>query len=69
MPEEPLPRREPQQTEGARRDRAAAMSWTGRIFPPAEPCTDLALMARLLAALQNLPEQTDTDPTEPEGPP
>ncbi len=59
-----LPRRAPQQSEGARRDRA--LSWSGRIFPPAEPCTDLHLMARLLSALQNLPDPTDTAPKEPE---
>lgn len=61
-----LPRRDPQQSDEARRDRT--LSWSGRIVPPAEPCTDLHLMQRLLAALQNLPEQTDTDPPE-EGPP
>lgn len=60
-----LPRRDPQQSEAARRDQV--LSWTGRILPPATPCTDLALMARLLAALQNLPEQTNSnDPGGPE---
>ncbi len=55
-----LPRRDPQQSEGARRDQV--LSWTGRILPPATSCTDLDLMARLLAALQNLNEQTHTHP-------
>lgn len=40
------------------------LSWSGQITPPPRPCTDLELMARLLAALQQLPEQTSTDPPE-----
>lgn len=65
MNDDQLPHREPQQSDEARLDRS--LSWSGRIVPPATPCTDLHLMARLLAALQNLPEQTD--PTDPKGPP
>lgn len=53
-----LPHRTPQ----ARLDRN--LSWSGQIVPPPRPCTDLDLMARLLAALHQLPEQTGTDPPE-----
>lgn len=69
MPE-PLPRRDPQQSEGARLDRT--LSWTGRIIPLPEPCTDAALMARVLDGLHQLPdgdaaptgENTDSHPTQ-----
>ncbi len=51
----------------ARLDRT--LSWSGRIVQPASPCTDLELMARLLAGLRNLaapagePRITGEDPT------
>ena len=47
-----LPHRTPQ----ARLDRN--LSWFGQIQPAPRPCTDLDLMARLLAALRNL-DHTD----------
>ena len=62
-----LPRRDPQQSAEARLDRT--LSWSGRIVQPASPCTDLELMARLLAGLRNLaapagePRITGEDPT------
>lgn len=64
---EPLPRREPQQSAEARLDRT--LSWSGRIVPPAEPSDDLDLMARLLAGLRNLValagEHSNTGEDEP----
>lgn len=47
-----LPHRVPQQSEGARLDRT--LSWTGRLVPLPQPCTDLELMARTLHGLQKL---------------
>ncbi len=49
-----LPRREPQQSEEARRDRA--LSWSGRIVPPAAPTCDLDLMQRVRDGLDQLDE-------------
>lgn len=43
-----LPHRSPQ----SHMDRN--LSWSGQIHPSPRPCTDLDLMARLLAGLRNL---------------
>lgn len=47
-----LPKRQPQESEGARLDRT--MSWSGRIFPLPEFCTDVELMARVCNRLRHL---------------
>ncbi len=51
-----LPKRDPQQAL----DRH--LSWSGQIQPP-RPCTDLDLMARLLAALHHRDQPPEEDST------
>lgn len=44
-----LARRTPQASDGAQLDRS--MSWSGRIFPKAEPCRDYLVLWRVHTAL------------------
>ncbi len=46
-----LPKRDPQQSDEARLDRT--LSWSGRIVPLPQPCTDLDLMPRTLVRLRH----------------